>query len=118
MNKLTLITAGTLIAALAVAQGIRTEYFATLTGQGKGKARYRVRVSPPQGELQVEGERLARNQMFTVNVGASSWMTGSDAFGKIRVAQRWTSNLPRFAGGTQVTVTNSAGVIVLSGTMQ
>lgn len=118
MNKLTLITAGILVAALTVAQGIRTEYNATLTGLGKGKARYRVKLSPPQGELEVGGENLARNSMFTVSVGAFSWMAPSDAFGKVKVTQRWTSNLPNIGAGTQVTVTNAAGRIVLSGTMQ
>jgi hypothetical protein len=107
------------IFALSLAGGDDVRYQARLTGQGKGKAVYKIKAEDRgvQSELQVEAENLARNRAYTVWIGKSSaWNVQTDSFGRFEVR----SNTRTSAGlsittGTPVVVTDVEGDTVLSG---
>lgn len=122
-NSKSLFSLVVLVAAgLAIAQQTQTLLSATLTGAGKGKAVWKTRVKPGEvrGELQVEGENLAAGATYTVNVGPLTGLTGvADAFGKFSVKRRMTTSpLPNIPAGTVVTVLDSKGIQVLTGTLR
>lgn len=112
MKRVSILLLTTALMAGVVAQTGRIELQATLTGIGKGKAKFKVRGTK-EAELQVEGENSLRNTAMTVTVGNLSYNTTSDAFGRFRVSQRFTgANIPNIAVGTNVAVTYNNGVVM------
>ena len=117
MKKIIALSSVLVLTALVLAQG-RLELRAELTGTGKGKAVWKTRDAGGQlqAELQVESENLPRNTPYTVNVGAASFQTMTNGFGKFSISQRYTTSArPSISAGTPVTVVNLGGVTVQSG---
>lgn len=112
MKRTLILLVSTALVAGVVAQTGRAEYLASLTGIGKGKAKFKVRGTR-EAELQVEGENSLRNTAMTVRVGALSYTTTSDAFGRFRVTDRFgANNMPTIGVGTAVSVTHSGGLVM------
>lgn len=120
MKRVLLITTAVAMTAFVIAQQGRIELRAILSGSGKGKAVWKTRDKGPemQAQLQVEGERLVPGMDYTVFTGGYQYDALADAFGKIRVSQRYGAERPTITVGTPVTVENANGVTVLSGTFQ
>jgi hypothetical protein len=116
-NLMILVSAALMTAAIA--QTGRGEFIAQMTGAGKGKAVWKTRDSGTQmqAELQVEGERMARNIAVTVEIAGNTWTSTTDALGRFRIAQRFnTSVRPNIGVGTVAQVKNAKGVVLLTGT--
>ena len=112
------------IAAVAVVQQSRVELRANLAaamGRAKGHATWKTRDQGQrmQAELEVEGERLARNADFTVTVGKNAPIdVTTDGFGSFEIDQRFIGpTRPTVAAGNVVTVTDANNVVVLQGTL-
>lgn len=119
MKKVLLLTAA-MIAAFAVAQ-VRLELRALLTGQGKGKAVWKVRDrgGEMQAQLEVSAERLQFGAHYFVQTGGRTWEVISNSVGAIRIAETYLGpNRPNIAAGSAVTIEDVNGVPVLSGSFQ
>ena len=107
------------IFALSLAGGDEVRYQARLTGQGKGKAVYKIKAEDRgvESELQVEAENLARNTSYTVWIGKhSAWNVKTNSFGRFEVRRNTrTSAGLSITTGTPVVVTDAGGGTVLSG---
>lgn len=122
MNMKTKFVAVTLLAMAALcAFAALGRYEARLMGtQGKAKAKWVAKQvrSEFQGELEIEGEKLARNSHYTVHLLGKNISVTTNNFGAFNYAMRFTNatTAPNIGAGTPVTVTNAGGATVLSGT--
>ncbi|MBI5706698.1 MAG: hypothetical protein HZC36_06875 [Armatimonadetes bacterium] len=104
--------------ALGFAQGSRTQLFASLSGVGKGKAVYKVdaRGARVQAEIQIGGENLPANTDYVVVAGDAEWNVTTDAFGRFKIAQRYSgNNRPNITAGTAASVMTLDGNVVQTG---
>ncbi|MEQ1820911.1 MAG: hypothetical protein ABL949_00180 [Fimbriimonadaceae bacterium] len=118
MKRNILLITSVVLMASAIAQTGRAEFIAQMTGAGKGKAVWKTRDSATQmqGELQIEGERMAKNIAVKVEIAGYSWNSNTDALGRFRIVQRFnTATRPNIAVGTAAVVKNSAGATLMSG---
>lgn len=117
-NTLIVLAIVSLVAG-AVAQTGRAEFEARMTGQGKGKAKWKTRDQGTQlqGELEVEGENLPRNTTYSVKVGAYSFTVRTDGFGRYNLARRYTTaTRPNITTGTIVRLMRTDATVAQSGT--
>lgn len=122
LNRTILAVAAMVVAAGVIAQrqGVRYEARLSSSTSAKGK----VRFSPPfrtrQSEFQAEGENLAPNAQYTVNLSTgSSFSATTDGLGNfsINIVFRGGSvQPPVITTGTTAWVTNAAGATVMAGT--
>lgn len=92
----------------------RIELRADMSGIGKGKVVFKTRGS--QAELQWEGERLPRNQTYTLVIGTWISEVATDSLGRGRLSLRFNaSNRPTIVPGTVATLYDSNNLIVNSG---
>lgn len=94
--------------ALAAAAGDKTIYDARLAGLGKGKAKFQTSMSNGgQAELEVEGENLPRNTVFSVDVASGKVVAQvrTDSFGRFALARRYgPRGIPQIKAGDTVVV--------------
>jgi hypothetical protein len=121
MSK-TLVVAGVVLAAFAVAQRVEVRYRADLTGTGKGKVVWKAKDDggEHQAEMEGEGERLPRNTDLWVKVGSNPTIqVRTNDFGTWRFSRRYTTlQRPSVSVGTYVTVRNAGGTVLQSGFMK
>lgn len=112
-----MVTAVALIATMALAAGLR--YEARMSGAGKGKAKWQVanKRGEFQGEFEVEGENMARNANFTVNVGGNSFPVTTNGLGRFAFSARYSNaaTAPVIGVGTGVDVKDANGAVVMTG---
>ena len=111
--------------SVAEAKAGRAEKIITLTGTGKGKARYRV-DSPTKRSFSVEVENLRRfkGQILTISLttaAGSTTVLGTITVsplgtGKLELETQRGQQVPNVQAGDKVTVTTEGGVLLLSGT--
>ena len=120
LRMLLLTIATVAVFALSVAAGDEARFVAQLTGWGKGKAAFKVKPDNGrlQSELQIEGENLVPNTNYIVIIGTDNvWQTRTNGFGVFEVRERTVAPTALPVGnGTPVTVNDTAGNTVLSGT--
>ncbi|MBS1713884.1 MAG: hypothetical protein JST30_06060 [Armatimonadetes bacterium] len=124
MKLQTILILATTVTAVAVAQQVRTEFLATMTGTGKGKVKWKTRDNLPnqfQAEFQAEGERLRPNSGYRLNVGDGQYIVDvtTDGFGVYRHTRLFKgSNRPNIGAGTSAVLTDASGAVAQSGTFQ
>jgi len=110
------------IAALTIAQEVRREFLAGMSGTGKGKAVWKLRdtATHRQAELQAEGERLAPNTSYSLSLGANAPITvTTNGLGAYRLSRRFnTADRPSIAAGDPATLTDANSNVVQSGFFQ
>lgn len=91
----------------------------SLGGRAKGHATWKTRdrSTQLQAELEVEGEKLARNADYLVTVGSNApYEVTTDAFGAFNMEERFIGpNRPAVSVGDVVTVTDANNTVVLTG---
>lgn len=121
LKKIGILTA-VAVAAAAVAQEIRVELLARLTGTGSGKITWKTRDrgNEHQAELEAEGAGLAANSTLKITVGSNAPFTvTTNSFGAYRLAKRYTTTArPSISAGAFVTVIDEDSTILQSGKMQ
>ncbi len=118
--KKVLLLAAAILASLAVAQ-VRLELRALLTGQGKGKAVWKVRDrgGEMQAQLEISAERLQFGGHYFVETGGRTWEVIASGVGAIRIAETYLGpNRPNIAAGSAVTIEEANGVPILAGSFQ
>ncbi len=117
----TLFTLGFVLAAAAMAQVVRNEMVATLTGSGlaAGKAKYKAVTKPRQVEAQVEveAEDLVPGATYSIRIeGLKQVTTTADSFGSIVGTWRFRNEaLPSLTPGGTLYVNDASGNTVLAG---
>jgi len=110
------------LAALTIAQEVRREFLAGMSGAGTGKAVWKLRDSATQrqAELQAEGERLAPNTSYTLTLGGNATISvTTNGFGAYRLSRRYrTADRPSIAAGDTATLTDANNNVVQSGFFQ
>lgn len=105
--------------SLVLAVGDDSRFQANLSGAGKGKAKYKVKTENVgvQFELSVEGENLAPNATYTVEIGTDIVFTvTTDAFRAFDFDTRQLAATGLNIGaGTTVAVKDAGGSTVLAG---
>ncbi len=117
-NTLIVLAIVSLVAG-AVAQSGRAEFRANMSGQGKGKATWKLRDSGSQfqAELEVEGENLAKNTSYSVKIGANVFAVKTNALGRYNLAKRYTTSVrPSIGAGTIVRLMRTNATVAQSGT--
>ena len=115
MKFLTILLVSFVLAiSTALCQTGRVELRADMTGVGKGKTVFKTRGS--QSELQWEGERLPRNQTFTLVIGTWSAEVTTNALGRGRLSLRFSAaNRPNIQAGMLATLYDFENEVVNEG---
>lgn len=124
MLKLKNIAAFALVAAVSIAAAGNgaTIFRAKLTGQGKGSAKYVIKGAPKKqkAELEVEAEKLAKKANYTIQIGSEAPIQATtNAWGAFNVEIKYTGpTRPDIKAATPIKVTDSTGLVILSGTFK
>ncbi|MEQ1822568.1 MAG: hypothetical protein ABL949_08660 [Fimbriimonadaceae bacterium] len=118
MKRTLIVLFSTALLTGAIAQTGRADFFANLTGAGKGKASWKLRDSAFlfQAQLEVGGENLPKNTALKVRIVNNTWNVVTDAFGRFKLTKTYTTSVrPVIGAGTVVRVTRTNGTVALSG---